>query len=127
MITHRKATERGHSRIDWLDSWHTFSFSDYYDPKFTGFRDLLVLNESRVLPARLWCVREDTGGLDMASTTSLHRRIWWWVWFAAVLALADVLLAAWWLGSSWTMAACVVAIAALIVWAAWAGTRTRLA
>ena len=33
MITVRKAAERGKSRMDWLDSNHTFSFADYYDPK----------------------------------------------------------------------------------------------
>ena len=58
------------------------------------------------------------------ATTSLNRRIAWWAWFAAVLALADILLAGWWLGSNWTMAACVAAIAALIAWAAWAGKQT---
>src|SRR5688500_7609356 len=52
MIAVRRADERGHSRIDWLDSWHTFSFSEYYDPRHMGFRDLRVINEDRVEPGQ---------------------------------------------------------------------------
>jgi redox-sensitive bicupin YhaK (pirin superfamily) len=51
MITVRKAEDRGTSRISWLDSRHTFSFSDYYDPKNMGFRSLRVINDDRVAPA----------------------------------------------------------------------------
>jgi hypothetical protein len=51
MIQIRKADERGETRIDWLDSKHTFSFSDYWDPDFTGFRALRVINDDRVAPA----------------------------------------------------------------------------
>ncbi len=50
MITIRRASDRGHTRIDWLDSWHTFSFGEYYDPKHVDFRALRVINEDRVAP-----------------------------------------------------------------------------
>jgi redox-sensitive bicupin YhaK (pirin superfamily) len=51
MITRRPADERGRTRNDWLDGRHTFSFNRYYDPRWSGFRDLLVINEDRVAPA----------------------------------------------------------------------------
>jgi quercetin 2,3-dioxygenase len=51
MITKRAADERGRTRTNWLDGRHTFSFNRYYDPRWTGFRDLLVINEDRVAPA----------------------------------------------------------------------------
>jgi quercetin 2,3-dioxygenase len=50
MIRIRGADERGRTQLDWLDSRHTFSFGDYYDPKHMGFRDLRVINEDRVAP-----------------------------------------------------------------------------
>ena len=52
MITVRPAGERGRTRTDWLDSRHTFSFNRYYDPRHTGFRNLLVINEDRVAPGQ---------------------------------------------------------------------------
>ena len=51
MIKVRHAGERGRTRTDWLDGNHTFSFNRYYDPRWAGFRDLLVINEDFVAPA----------------------------------------------------------------------------
>jgi len=52
MIAIRKAAERGHADHGWLDTRHTFSFADYYDERYPGFRGLRVINEDRVQPGR---------------------------------------------------------------------------
>ena len=52
MINIRREENRGHNNFGWLDTKYTFSFNDYYDERFMGFRDLRVINEDFIEPRR---------------------------------------------------------------------------
>jgi quercetin 2,3-dioxygenase len=51
MMTLRKGNDRGHANYGWLDTYHTFSFPNHYDPQWMGFRSLRVINDDLVLPS----------------------------------------------------------------------------
>lgn len=50
--TKRPAQERGHTQLEWLESWHSFSFADYFDPDHHSFRTLRVINDDFVGPGQ---------------------------------------------------------------------------
>jgi redox-sensitive bicupin YhaK (pirin superfamily) len=66
LIRVRKAGERGHFDHGWLDTYHTFSFGDSYDPAHLGFRSLRGINDDRVQPGQRFGIY---GYRDMESVT----------------------------------------------------------
>jgi redox-sensitive bicupin YhaK (pirin superfamily) len=52
MLATRRAEDRGHANHGWLDSYHTFSFGNYHDPRYRGISNLRVINDDTVAPGR---------------------------------------------------------------------------
>ena len=52
MIKIRKANERGHANHGWLETYHSFSFANYYDPEWMAYRTLRVINHDIVMPSK---------------------------------------------------------------------------
>jgi hypothetical protein len=71
MITFRHSDDRGYTKRSWLDSRHTFSFGEYHDQRYMGFRDLRVINEDRVMAGNGFPTHSHR---DMGSKTSESRR-----------------------------------------------------
>jgi hypothetical protein len=67
----RRAAERGRTRIDWLDSRHTFSFGEYHDARYMGFGTLRVINDDRVEPGQGFATH---GHRDMEIITYVRAR-----------------------------------------------------
>lgn len=74
MLVVRPAAERGVTRIDWLDSRHTFSFAEYQDPEWMGFRTLRVINEDRVRPGKGFATHGHRAPSPTATVSAPARR-----------------------------------------------------